>query len=92
MFIPQGLPLPALSTMKLPQLAAVLDRVASHGVEEFYNGNVSEEIAVTVGLYDPCVYYAFITFCTISFRLRTLFVTFDLSDNSIPDPGHLYSS
>ncbi|XP_063071597.1 glutathione hydrolase 7-like isoform X2 [Engraulis encrasicolus] len=40
---------PAPSTlMRLPHLASVLERIASHGVEAFYQGNVSEEIAVTV--------------------------------------------
>ncbi|XP_062400990.1 glutathione hydrolase 7-like isoform X2 [Sardina pilchardus] len=48
MFLPQGQSLPPLSTLKQPHLATVLERVASHGVEEFYRGNVSEEIAVTV--------------------------------------------
>ena len=51
MFLPHGQPLSAVATLKLPELAAVLDRVACHGVDEFYHGNISEEIAVTVGLY-----------------------------------------
>ncbi|XP_041946495.1 glutathione hydrolase 7-like isoform X1 [Alosa sapidissima] len=48
MFLPRGQPLPPLSTLKLPHLATLLERVASHGMEEFYHGNVSEEIALTV--------------------------------------------
>ncbi|XP_042563645.1 glutathione hydrolase 7-like [Clupea harengus] len=48
MFLPHGQPLSAVATLKLPELAAVLDRVACHGVDEFYHGNISEEIAVTV--------------------------------------------
>ncbi|KAL2091320.1 hypothetical protein ACEWY4_013583 [Coilia grayii] len=47
-FSPQDQPFPAGSTLKLSHLAAVLEHVASHGVKEFYSGNVSEEIALTV--------------------------------------------
>lgn len=48
LFLPNGqAPLSGLFTRRL-DLAAILDAVADKGISEFYNGNLTHEIAATV--------------------------------------------
>lgn len=51
MFLPNGqAPLSGLFTRRL-DLAAILDAVADKGISEFYNGNLTHEIAATVRFF-----------------------------------------
>lgn len=48
LFLPDGHPPPSGFFMTRQDLAAILDRVAANGISEFYDGNLTQEMASTV--------------------------------------------
>jgi gamma-glutamyltranspeptidase/glutathione hydrolase len=47
-YLPDGKPKPAGTLLRNPELAAVLKRVASHGADAFYRGEIARDIARAV--------------------------------------------